>query len=349
VLDHPFLDFLYKGNPVMPGPTGWKISALYYLLKGEFFWWIVPDEAGKASWLPIPPTWVQETPGLSGGAFKFSLGSSNKTITVDPEFFVWVRDPDITNPYGRGAGVGDSLRDEIDSDEYAARLMRTVLANKGHIDGVLSIEGEASHESKRALRHEFERQHRGTSEAGKVLVLDRATKFTPMAHAFSELKLLELRGDAKEVIEETFGVPPEIFGKVSNSNRATIYEATNIFARNQLVPKLSTFALEIGTQLLPLFDKSGALGLWYVSPVPQDTETRKDMMKVSPQSFTTNEVRAVAQLPPVPWGDVRYVEARFIEVPAPTGGRGRKALGEHGEPLAPPPSDAGITAQKKSP
>ena len=312
--EHPFLDFLYSGNPVMPGPSGMKLSWIYYLIKGEFFWLIAPNEDGTPGWVVIPPHWVEETPESKG---RYTIRIGTKLLNPPPEFVLWVRDPDVVNPFSRGAGHGDSLRDELDTDEYASQLMRYTMANKGMMEGVLSVE-HASAESLTHLRRDFEAKHRGASNSGKTLVVDgSAVKYTPLSQAFSELKLLELREAEKTMIEEQFSVPPELFGKVENSNRATITLAQEIFARNKLIPLLNLFTIEVGLRLLPYFDPQGTHYLTYESPLPSDDERSLELMKAAPHAFSANEFREAAGLGAEPWGDVRYIEARYLEVPAP--------------------------------
>jgi HK97 family phage portal protein len=324
ITEHPYLDFLYRGSPALRGVSALKLSATYYLLKGEFFWLLMPDLDGSPGWMVLPPTWVREVPTLAGGDFKVCFGNSTKMVTFPREAIVWVRDPDVIDPYGRGYGVGDALRDELDTDEYAAGLMRTVLANRGMVTGVLSATDASGKAAKESLRREWERHHRGAINAGKTVVMDKDVKYTPLAQAFSELQLLPLREQESRYVEETFCVPPELFGKVQNSNRASATIAYTNFAINTLVPYHTMFAMEVGAQTLPLFDKSGRLSLWYESPVPEDLETRKEMIGKSPQSFTANEIREVAGKEPKPWGNVRYVPGNLLEIPAPEGG-GRKA------------------------
>ena len=329
ITEHTFLDFLYGGNPLMPGSSGMLLSWVYYLLKGEFFWMAVPTD-NDVGWMVIPPHWVDEVPGDTDGEFVIRWGNSSKNIRVPYEFMLWVRDPDVMNPYGRGAGTGDSLRDEVDTDEYASQLMRVTLANKGLMDGILAVTG-ADRDALKAARRDHELGHRGVEKAGKLMVVEAdSVKYTQLSHAFSELKLLELRDHEKQTIEETFMVPPELFGKVEGSNRATSYMAQKNFAANVLIPNLNMFVLEVGLKWLPLFDKTGRLTLSYTSPAPEDHERRIELMKVSPASFTDNEVRAEALLPPVEGGDElrKPPPALVPAAAAPPGGNPNKTPGE---------------------
>jgi len=337
IYDHPFLDFLWNGSLLMDAFSATKLSWVYFLLKGESFRWMLPGPDGKAAWIVLPPQWVKECPVLGGRtSFKIQLGA--KAVDVPEEFVLWLKDPSVLDPHGRGAGIGDALRDELDTDEYAANLLRTTMANKGLIEGILSAKGDLSDASKRSLKRKFEEGFRGGSSSGRIAVLSDEVKYTQLTHAFGELRLLELREAEKTIIEETFCLPPELFGKVTGSNRATIYEASNIFARNTLVPFSTLEAGALTNQWLPHFEKRGDHWVWFEDPTPADLEMRRQLMAQSPESFTANEIREAGGLQPVQWGEVRYVAGNKFELPVSgSGGQGAKAVADE------------ATDQKKSP
>ena len=330
VEDHAFLDFIYDGGMLLDETAARHLSIVYYLLTGESFRMIWPDEGkgGKISynWVVVPPHWVKEVPGFDKGYYKVQMGA--KTINVPEELMLWVRDPNVLNPFSRGAGIGDSLRDELDTDEYASKLLRTTMANKGLVDGILSPSGGGlSDEASRRLLRQWEEHTRGGRSAGRIRLLPADVKFTQVTHAFSELKLLELRASEKAVIEETFSVPPELFGKTDNANRATSFVAYNNFARVTMIPMLVRECAAMTAQWLPHFDPKNQFYVWFEDPSPEDLELRKELIQISPESFTANEIRAAGGLPTKPWGEVRYVIGNKLEIPA-NGNLGANSLVE---------------------
>lgn len=337
--DHAFLDFLYDGGMLLDETSARHLAVVYYLLTGESFRMIWPDENARGQisykWVVIPPHWVKEVPGFDRSYYKVQMGA--KAINVPEELMLWVRDPNVLDPFSRGAGIGDSLRDELDTDEYASRLLRMTVANKGLVDGILSPSGGGlSDEASRRLLRQWEEHTRGGRSAGRVRLLPAEVKFTQMTHAFSELKLLELRAAEKAVIEETFAVPPELFGKTDKSNRATSFIAYRNFAKITMIPMLTQECAAMTAQWLPHFDPKGEYYVWFEDPSPDDLELRKELIQISPEAFTANEIRAAGGLGPVDWGNVRYVAGNKLEVPAiSSGGAQKKSLttGKADDPL----------------
>jgi hypothetical protein len=330
VNDHAFLDFLYDGCMLLDETSARHLAVVYFLLVGESFRMIWPfeDNRGKSSfrWVVLPPHWVKEVPGFDRSYYKVQMGA--KTMNVPEELMLWVRDPNVLDPFSRGAGIGDSLRDELDTDEYASRLLRTTMANKGLVDGILSPSGGGlSDDASRRLLRQWEEHTRGGRSAGRVRLLPAEVKFTQMTHAFSELKLLELRAAEKAVIEETFAVPPELFGKTDNANRATSFIAYRNFAKITMIPLLTQECAAMTAQWLPHFDPKGEFYVWFEDPSPDDLELRRELIGVSPEAFSVNEIRETGGLHRVDWGEVRYVTGNKLEIPAvSSGGAQKKSL-----------------------
>ena len=323
VWEHEFLDFLGRGSPFLSGPQSLALSHAYYEIKGEFFWWILPSEQGQpAQYIVIPPHWVSEIPDLNanGGHYRVSFGGA--VMSLPRESVLYAKQPGLSDPYGRGVGVAESLADEVDTDEYAAQVMRYVLANRGFQDVLIALKGGTPDQAE-LVEAKYNQRHRGFYNTGKAMVVDAdALEVKQLTHTLSELQLLDLRRWERDLIRETWGIPPELLGLVENSNRATINTAETIYARYVQEPRLEAFRLWLQTQLLPLFDSRGEYVVEYISPIPEDTDRRLEVMRTQPGAFSLNEWRSVAGLDPRDWGDVRAQSFATIEVPAPIEGDG---------------------------
>lgn len=327
IFDHPFLDFIRRGSPLMAGPAALRASYAYKELKGEFFWRLLGAEGRKpAMYVVVPPQNIASLPAEGKPHYKLSVGG--KTEVVPEEEILWSKDANLSNLYGRGSGVGDSLADEIDSDEYAAALLRFTLANKGFKDTLISIRPEATANPTLAeqLEAKYNQRHRGFYNTGRAMVVDGAqVDVKQLTHDLGELRLLELRQWERDVISETWGIPPELLGRTQNGNRATTENAKRIYSETVQVPRLEAMRLDLQLKLLPLFDPSGQLLVEYVSPVPEDHDRRIEAMKAHPTAFTENEWRSLAGMPQTSWGDVRLVPMNQIETAIPTNKRGKSA------------------------
>jgi HK97 family phage portal protein len=306
ITDHPFLDFLYRGSPLMPGMQGLKASYAYKEIKGEFFWHLYRDEKNiPTMWVPISPLHVTSLPTTKNPHYTIVVGGRSEKIKEEDIF--WSKDVNLSNLFGRGSGVGQSLADEIDSDEYAAKLLRLVFANKGFKDTIISIksEGGANDNIAEQLEAKYNQRSRSFYNAGRAMVIDGGqVDVKPLTYSMEELQLLNLRQWERDIIYQTFGIPPELFGLVENSNRATINSALTIFGMITLTPRLETLRSELELKLLPYFDPTGQYNLCFDSPVPVDKDFQLDVMKASPDSFSDNDYRLLAGFPPIPGGDL---------------------------------------------
>lgn len=348
VYDHPFLTFLSTGSPALPGMAGLKASFAYRELKGEYFWLLMRQSknAPPTGWTVIPVHWVEEIPAPRNN-FKYKIKLNGNIQFFDTSDVFWSRDPDLEDPYGRGAGVGETLGDELDTDESAALIMRQTLSNKGFMDMLIAV-SNANDATIREIDARYNSEHRGPLSTGKALVFDaERIDVKPITHPLSELKLLELRTFEKNLITSVYGIPAELLGEVENRTRATILGAERTFAKFTLLPRLEAQRLDLQSQLLPLWDPDGEYLLDYISPLPEDEERRLDVMKIQPQAFTYNEWRAEINLAAQAWGTARGVPFSVVEVdsaknelkranedskkPAPAEG------GDEDEPKAPTP------------
>lgn len=313
VYDHPFLDFLSRGSPLLSGPSSLVLSYVYRLVKGEFFWELIGEGKLPEFWMVTPPQWVTQVPHGNKDYFIVRQGGQQKRVAAEHMF--WCRDADLTNPYSRGKGAGDSLADEIDTDEYASALLRHTLANRGFSDVLIGIKGARPQDAE-LVEAKYNQRHRGFYNTGRALIIDsEKLEVKPITHALSELRLLELRDFERTVIAETFGVPSELLGKTQNSNRATITGAETIFAKYVLSPRLEAMRVDLQLRLLPLFDPRGEYLIEYESPIPADRDYDLEVMKAQPSAFTLNEYRQQIGLEPTTWGSTRLIPFNYAEVP----------------------------------
>lgn len=317
IYDHPFLTFLSLGSPALPGMAGLKASYAYRELKGEYFWLLTRPGKDKTptGWTVLPTHWVEEIPAPRND-FKYKVRLNGTLQYFDPKDVFWSRDPDLEDPYGRGAGTGETLADELDTDESAALIMRQTLANRGFMDMLIAV-SKAGDGTVREIEARYNKEHRGPLSAGRALVFDaERIDVKPITHPLSELKLLELRTFEKNLITSVYGIPAELLGEVENRTRATILGAERTFAKFTLIPRLEVQRLDMQTQLLPLWDPTGEYLLEYLTPLPEDDEHKLEIMKIQPQAFTFNEWRAEAGMCSTAWGNTRSVPFSTIEVDA---------------------------------
>ena len=97
-------------------------------------------------------------------------------------------------------------------------------------------------------------------------------------------------------------MPPELFGKLSSSNRATIDSAEFLFAKHTIEPRLAFILDELEPFCVDAFGLAPDT-LRYESPVAEDVTQALECVKARPTAFTDNEVRALAKHKPAPGKD----------------------------------------------
>ena len=299
---HPLLDFLEGGNPLMTGLNARRLTQSYLDLPGEAFWVIERNRADvPAEFWALPPSWIVQVPdasdltarlggrsrdeALEGLSFRVQMLNA-QTIDIPARDVVWFRDPNLSNPFGRGSGIGLALGDELEIDEFSAKFLKGFFLNDGRPDILIGVEGASEPELTRAKEryHEehrgFWRGHRALWHGGKLTVRELQQKFV-------EMELAALRTMSRDTVLQVFGMPPEIMGIVENSNRATITAAELILATNVVDPRLEFQRAEIQAKVVPMFDPR--LILDYESSVADDKTFELEAKKAAPHTVTARE------------------------------------------------------------
>lgn len=286
---HPFLQFLDRGNPRFNGNTSIMVTQLNLDLPGEVFWLIERNGAGRPfHYWPIPTTWIRELPSAKRPFFTLSFGSLQQDIPI--EEMIWFKYPDPGNPYGRGTGTGNALGDELDIDEAAAKYTKSFFTNDATPSLLIGLAGASPEQIKRA-RNKWDEQHRGFFKSFRTHFFRTKLDVKQLSTPLKDMQLNALRTLERDTIIQNYGVPPEIMGIVTNSNRATIAGARDIMGREVVLPRLEFLKSHLQT-LASEFDDRLILG--FESPIPDDREFELQVMKTQPGAFEANEVRTMA-------------------------------------------------------
>lgn len=341
VTDHPFLDLLTKGNGHHSGVALRRLESIYMDLVGEAF--LLKSRNGlrvpSALW-PIPPTWVQRTPTPDQPTFGISYRGWQANIPQSE--ILYMCDPNPAQPYGRGVGYGHALSDELEIDEYAAKHTRQVFFNRAQPDFLIYPKGERA-DMNRAETQRFEtdwlNKLQGYWRSSKPYFLSREVGVYEFQKSIKDLMLIEIRNQERDIIIQTYGIPPEKMGIVENSNRATIEASDLIYSKDVLVPRLEFRRSIFQEQLAPEYDDR--LIVDYVTPVMEDKEFALKVATAAPWAMDGNEWRAAMGLEPKP-----EFEGVYFVPPAVTPVSADQLVVEAGAPVVdeeddvPPPVEA---------
>lgn len=306
VTDHPFLDFMREPNPLyeMTSSAIWRLHEIYLMLVGESFMLIERDEYDRPVELwNVPPHWVKMTPYLGSPGYMIT-SPSGLTMTVPVEDMFSMKQLNPLDPFMRGLGIAESVADEVEIDEYAAKFQKRFFYNDA-TPPLLFLMPDASEDQLNAFMARWNKKHKGVENSHKAAALSGNVDVRTLgSNDTRNLGFIESRVSMRDAVLEHFGVPREIMGITENSNRATADAAQYIYAKNVLMPRISSREEAINKQLLPLF---GPNLVWrYDTIVPYDQDFNKAKAKEGWDAglITKNEARNLLGLPDVDGGDV---------------------------------------------
>jgi len=313
VVDHPLPQVLEASNSFVLGLTTKRLTQIYLELVGEAGWIKERNEFGMPIGLwPLPPNWVLATPTPAKPFFQVKFMGWQGWIPASE--IVWFVHPDPCNPYGRGVGTAKALADELETDEYAAKHMKAFFYNRARPDIIVSGKGLRETETKR-LEQDWVNKLQGFWRSFKPYFISGEVKVDVIEQNFEHLQLMELRKHVRDTVMQVPGVPPELFGVLEDSNRATIDSADYLFTRHTLVPRLEFLRATMQERFVPDFDER--LILDYVSPVQEDKDYNLKVATQATWSATVDEWRAMRGEDELPNGQGRVFMIPFGINPVP--------------------------------
>ncbi len=340
ITEHPILDLLHNSNPYLTGGSARKLTQIYLDIVGEAFWLKERNALGIpiAIW-PIPPSWVQQLPSPQNPRYLVRFGRITAEIP-DPEI-LWMQDPDPANPYWRGTGIANSLSDELETDEYAAKHLKGFFYNRARPDFIVTVKpGQGGESIKREellrLQNEWLNQHETFWRAFKPHFTNRELDIHEFDQNFQHMQMVELRQNERDTIRQVYGLPPEILGITESSNRATADAASYIVGKNVVEPRLEFQREMLQERLVPEYDDRIVLD--YDSPVPNDQDYILKAAQAAPWSIYVDEWRAMQDLPPIENGGGKVFMVPIVM--SPTADLGADAPPPPDpEPAEPEPTD----------
>lgn len=314
ITDHPFIDFMEKPNPLYEFTSSaiWRLHEIYLLLVGESFLLIERDDLGTPVELwPVPPHWVKMTPYLGNPTYTIvSTGGLTKTVPVDDMFVMKQLNP--LDPFLRGLGIAESIADEVEIDEYAAKFQKRFFYNDA-TPPIVFLMPDATKEQRDEFMARWNKKHKGVENSHTAAALTGNVDVKELGSSNGkDLGFIESRTAMRDAVLEHFGVPREIMGITENSNRATADAAQYIYAKNVLTPRIKTREEAINNQLLPMF---GSNIVWRYDPViPYDKEFDKGkaLDGYNAGLLMKNEARELMDLPDIEGGNIYKVSVNDL-------------------------------------
>lgn len=310
---HPAIDFLMAGNPELTGGMSLKMTAIHIDLAGEAFWVLGRDKTGRpASYAVIPPHEIANTPTIEHPFFTVRRQDGTQKEYPATEV-LWFRDPDPLNPYVRGRSITGAAHTELKTDEAASEHVYAHLKNRARPDFIVHGKGDSGFNPKDIAAFELTwlQKLRGKG-GGKPFFSSREIGVIPVSATLKDTEMSTLRPELRAIITEIYGVPPEVFGRLDNSNRATIDSANFLLATHTVDPRLWFLQQTLAPFITREFKLPRGVTLEYETPILEDREFQLKVMVAKPDAFTGDEFRELADFEGM-GGDM----AKLPEKPAP--------------------------------
>lgn len=290
---HPFLDLWDRPCPYFDGLSVRQLIQIYLDSTGEALL-LKQRKAGVvvALW-PLPSHWVQDTP--SPGNLNFRVEYRGLHESIPHTEILWLRTLDPHNPYGRGSGHAQALGDELDADEYAAKYIRMFFHNDAQPPFIVMGKDLDKSAADRLEAKWLEKQRGFWRRFLPYFMSGSEVKIHEFQKNFQHLQLMELRQWERDICLQVFGVPPEAFGVLANSNRSTIDVADYLLMSKVIKPRAERLCSMLQVYLLPEYDER--LLLHFRSPVREDLEAKRTTYAAAAWGPTVDEWRTLQGLP----------------------------------------------------
>lgn len=284
VEEHPLLDVLNKPNPLPE--TSWYtmlyMTEAYLQIAGEAFWILERTGIGQLAeiWM-LPPNWVDSTPSIDKNYFEITTAEGTR-LEIDADDIVYFKEPNLTNPYGRGRGRAKAIEDEVETDEYMAKWSKKFFYNDAKPPFVIEAPGASKVDTER-MQESWMQKFGGLNNAHKPAVLPFAGKVHQLGTNAREMDFVQSRKYLRDQANQHFRVPPELMGIIENSNRATIDAANYIFRSSVLINRLTMIEQAIQNQIINRFHESEGIHFTFENVIPEDKEFE---LKVANEGLT---------------------------------------------------------------
>lgn len=296
----------------------WKqIIGVHLTLHGNAFLLHVYNEAGQlAALFPVHPNYVSSAwridydNGLPFRQYTMALPQTTPQVYTDA---------DVTHIQGMSVDglVGVSpitlLRNMIGTGIAGDRAAAKQFANGLMMGGIVSAPDMTAEQATAALA-DLQARTAGSENAGKWALINKALTLSPWQMTSHDAQFIESRSFQVEEIARAFGIPKVFLAEDGASTWGSgIRELASYFGKFTL--KGYTEPIEARCSRLlanPRFVEFDFHGLYEGTP---DEEDASLINLVRGRIITTNEARAIKQLPPIDGGDTLEAEP----APSPLG------------------------------
>lgn len=319
--DHPLYWLLHDSPNYDQSPMDfWEFAAASVELHGNAYATIERGVGGGAiALLPLRPDSVRVKRN-DAGELEYRWTKDGREYVRSNRDMLHIR-----GPLGDGVtGVSTlaNCRGVFDAAIEADRASETVFANGIRSSGIFRT--DPSVKLTREQREEFDeylkKRYIGAMNQGRPLLLDGGMDFKSLSMSPEDVQMLESRKFSGEEICRVFGVPPVMvgYGDKSSNWGTGVEQQMLIFEKMTLSKRLKRIEQAVEKQLLSRAERASGISVEFVVEglLRGDTQNRATFYESALRNKwrTINEVRALENLPPVPWGDRPWGQEQDIQL-----------------------------------
>lgn len=231
--------FSVAPNGLQTAPEFLELMTAHCLLRGNAYAEIVYDSRGAPSELiPLHPDHVSvlRLPGTRRVVYDYSdpLTGGTRRLLADEVLHLKDRSDDGIVGKSRLQRARETFGTALAVERHASNVFR----NGATLSGVLSHPDNIGDEAAERLRKSFEAIHKGSSNAGKVAVLEEGLQWKSTSVAPEDAELLASRRFSVEQICRLFRMPPAIVGHMEGMNYSAVAELGRWFLTQTITPWL---------------------------------------------------------------------------------------------------------------
>lgn len=272
--EHPFMDLLNTVNPFYNKFELWTLTGIFLELTGNNYWWIVPDQLGvpREIW-NLPSNWMKIVPSKTEFIAGYTCQPPGEAVPIpfQVDEIVHFKYP---SPFDLHYGTGPLLGAQYGVDLNNNLKLHAInyLMNNAQPSGALYTEDSLTDDQFQRLKNQWNREYKGSSNAGKMAILEKGLKYQQIGQGLSEFKFDDMAKSVRDEILAIFGVPASQLGLVEDVNRANAEANDYVYQNGTILPKLTLIEEKLNEKLMPRYDKN--IVCKFVSPVPADKEYR---------------------------------------------------------------------------
>lgn len=256
---HPLYDVLHrKPNPWQTSYRYRETLMLHLALCGNHFSFINRVNGRVVELLPFTPGKVRVKQN-SDYSFTYEAQARDGTWATIPSEAMWhLRGPSWNS--WMGLETVTLARDAIGLSMAIEEQQAGLYKNGVSIPGVLGIEGTLNDEQYKKLRDWFEKEHEGSRNSGRPMIIDRSAKWHQLAMTSTDAQTVESRRMQVEEVCRPFRIMPIMIGFADKT--ATYASAEQMFLAHvvhTLAPWYERIEQDIDVSLLTTAERASGI------------------------------------------------------------------------------------------